>query len=84
MFLDTYLEEFPAIEPVQEFMALALNGLSKNSFLSVEEKRAVVDWYKGYFKEKNELIVEALETERLENEYRENLEMEKERQNKNM
>ncbi len=84
MFLDAYLEEFPDIAPVQEFMVLALNGLSKNSFLSVGEKRAVVEWYKTYFKEKEELIVEALEAERLENEYRENLELEKEKQNKNM
>jgi hypothetical protein len=84
VFLDAFLEEFPDIAPVQEFMVLALNGLSKNSFLSVGEKRAVVEWYKTYFKEKEELIVEALQAERLENEYRENLELEKEKQNKNM
>ena len=66
VFLDHHLEEFPDIEPVQEFMTLVLNGLSKNSFLSVDEKKEIVRWYKSYFEEKLDIIKEALEIERSE------------------
>lgn len=79
VFLDNYLEEFPDIAPIQEFMTLALNGLSKNGFLSVDEKKAIVEWYKDYFKEKEDLIREALGAEQQEAEYREKLAREKER-----
>ena len=60
-------------------MTLALNGLSKNGFLSVDEKKAIVEWYKDYFKEKEDLIREALGAEQQEAEYREKLAREKER-----
>jgi len=66
VFLDSYLEKFPQIEPIQEFMVLALNGLSQNSFLSLNEKKEIIDWYIKYFKEKEELIKEALESEKKE------------------
>lgn len=66
VFLDSYLEKFPQIEPIQEFMVLALNGLSQNSFLSLNEKKEIIDWYIKYFKEKEELIKEALESEKTE------------------
>ena len=73
VFLENYLEEFPNIEPVQEFMTLVLNGLSKNSFISLTEKKDIISWYKNYFNEKEDLIQEALESEKLEYEYRKNL-----------
>jgi small subunit ribosomal protein S31 len=63
VFLDSYLEKFPQIEPIQEFMVLALNGLSQNSFLSLNEKKEIIDWYIKYFKENEELIKKALESE---------------------
>lgn len=74
VFLDNYLEQFPDIEPVQEFMTLVLNGLSKNSFISLSEKKDIITWYKNYFNEKEDLIQEALESEKLEYEYRKNIE----------
>ena len=69
VFLDSYLENFPQIEPIQEFMVLALNGLSQNSFLSLNEKKEIIDWYKKYFEEKKELIREALQKEKEEAEF---------------
>lgn len=77
VFLDSHLEQFPDIAPVQEFMTLVLNGLSKNSFLSVDEKETIIDWYRNYFDEKKDLILEALNAERQEAEYREQLELQK-------
>ena len=69
IFLDHHLEEFPDIEPIQEFMTLVLNGLSKNSYISVEEKKEIIGWYKNYFNEKLDIIKEGLEIEREEFEH---------------
>ena len=77
VFLENYLEQFPDITAVQEFMTLVLNGLSKNSHLSIEEKRGIISWYRNYFTEKQPLIEEALNAERLEQEYHAKLEMQK-------
>ncbi|RNA33380.1 28S ribosomal mitochondrial [Brachionus plicatilis] len=74
VFLDHYLEEFPQIEPIQNFMTLALNGLSQNSFLSIKEKKEIIDWYKTYFNDKMDIIKEALEAERQEASFRESIE----------
>jgi small subunit ribosomal protein S31 len=70
IFLDHYLEKFPLVEPLQEFMTLVLNGLSKNSFLSVQEKKDIINWYLEYFNEKLDVIKEALLAEKQEEEYR--------------
>ena len=50
---------------------------SKNSHLSIEEKRGIISWYRNYFTEKQPLIEEALNAERLEQEYHAKLEMQK-------
>ena len=52
--------------PIQEFMTLILNGLSKNGFISIEEKKNIINWYKEYFEKKKDLIEEALDAEQLE------------------
>ena len=75
------MDQFPDIAPVQEFMTLVLSGLSKNSFLSLQEKQDIIGWYKKYFDEKQELILEALNAERQEAEYREQLEQKKQQNN---
>ena len=62
--LDMYLDEFPKLEPIQRFMAIVLNGLSKNSFMTVEEKRDMIKWYKDYFQERIQILEEALEAEK--------------------
>ena len=69
VFLDSFLEDFPKIEPIQEFMTLVLNGISKNSYLTIDEKKSIIEWYKSYFDEKQGLILEALEAEKQESEY---------------
>ena len=58
-------------------MTLVLNGISQNSFLGVDEKKQIIEWYKDYFKEKEGLIRESLETDRQEAAYRQSLEVEK-------
>ena len=54
-------------------MTLALNGLSQNSFLSLNEKKEIIQWYKNYFNEKQDLIKEALLNEEKEAEYKKSL-----------
>ena len=73
VFLDKYLAEFPQLEPVQKFMRIILTGLSQNSYLSVKEKRETIEWYKRYFAEKLDIITEALEAEKYEAEYEQNV-----------
>ena len=69
IFLESYLEKFPQLEPIQQFMTLVLNGISHNSFLNFNEKMEIIEWYKNYFEKKLDIINEALEAERLEKEY---------------
>ena len=54
-------------------MILVLNGLSKNSNLSLIEKKEIIEWYKNFFNEKKNIIDEAIEAEREEANYRESL-----------
>ena len=69
VFLESYLEDFPQVEPIQQFMTLVLNGLSQNSFLDINEKKEIIEWYKKYFEEKLDFIKEALDIEQKEQEY---------------
>lgn len=39
-------------------MELVCTGLSKNPHLTVERKKAHIEWYKNYFAEKEELLKE--------------------------
>jgi len=58
VFLDNLLVDFPKRGPVRHFMELVINGLSKNPYLTVSQKREHVDWYKQYFSDKYKLIEE--------------------------
>lgn len=73
VFLDHHLERFPDIEPIQQFMTLAINGLSQNGFISLKEKVEIIDWYRNYFNERLELINEALQAEQKERDFNESL-----------
>jgi dTDP-4-dehydrorhamnose 3,5-epimerase-like enzyme len=44
-------------------MTLVLNGLSLNSFLTLNEKKEIINWYKEYFEKKDEIIRLSLENE---------------------
>jgi small subunit ribosomal protein S31 len=66
--LDHYLDEFPQVELIQNFMRLVITGLSKNAFMTAKEKQETIYWYKNYFNDKIEVIYESLKLEQLENE----------------
>ncbi|XP_062981341.1 small ribosomal subunit protein mS31 isoform X2 [Elgaria multicarinata webbii] len=67
IFLDKYLADFPKEGPIRHFMELVTCGLSKNPYLSVKEKVQHIEWFRDYFKEKEELLkeIEAHEKEAL-------------------
>lgn len=59
--LDMHLEDWcPSRGPVRHFMELVCVGLSKNNFLSAEEKKDHILWYKQYFEEKKENLGELM------------------------
>lgn len=59
VFLERHLEGWcPRRGPIRHFMELVCTGLSKNPYLTVERKKAHIEWYKNYFAEKEELLKE--------------------------
>ncbi|XP_060089141.1 small ribosomal subunit protein mS31 isoform X2 [Heteronotia binoei] len=58
LFLEKHLADFPKEGPVRHFMELVTCGLSKNPYMSVKEKVEYIDWFRSYFKEKEELLKE--------------------------
>ena len=49
VFLEYLLDDFPSKGPVRRFMELVINGLQRNPFLSVEQKKERVRWFHDYF-----------------------------------
>ncbi|XP_049804021.1 28S ribosomal protein S31, mitochondrial isoform X1 [Schistocerca nitens] len=59
VFLEHYLEPWcPKRGPIRHFMELVCVGLSKNSFVTAEEKRKHIEWYRDYFASKKDLLEE--------------------------
>lgn len=59
VFLERYLEPWcPKRGPIRHFMELVCVGLSKNSFVTAEEKRKHIEWYRDYFESKKDLLAE--------------------------
>ncbi|XP_076317211.1 mitochondrial ribosomal protein S31 isoform X2 [Tachypleus tridentatus] len=56
IFLEHLLEGFPEQGPVRHFMELVITGLSQNPYLTVERKKDHVEWFRKYFKEKEQII----------------------------
>jgi small subunit ribosomal protein S31 len=54
-------------------MSLVLNGISRNSYLKIEEKKEIIEWYKNYFNDKLDIIQESLKAEQIEQLYQESL-----------
>ena len=50
------MEGFPEKGPVRHFMELVVNGLSKNPYLTVQQKHEHVNWFRDYFGDKLTLI----------------------------
>ncbi len=61
IFLERFLTDFPKQGPVRHFMELVTVGLSKNPFLTVEQKQEHIEWFKEYFSDKYGLIDELTE-----------------------
>uniref|UniRef100_A0A3P8V734 Small ribosomal subunit protein mS31 n=1 Tax=Cynoglossus semilaevis TaxID=244447 RepID=A0A3P8V734_CYNSE len=60
IFLDKHLEKgFPRQGPVRHFMELVVVGLSKNPFLTVQQKKDHIDWFRDYFQQKKDVLKEA-------------------------
>lgn len=60
VFLEDQIQDFPRRGPIRHFMELVLVGLSKNPYLTVQHKREHIDWFRQYFKDKRDVLEEAL------------------------
>lgn len=59
VFMERHLKEWcPKSGPVRHFMELVCVGLSKNPYLTVQEKINHIMWYKDFFKSKQNLLQE--------------------------
>lgn len=62
VFLEEYIESWcPQKGAVHNFMELICIGLSKNPYLSVQQKREHLDWYRNYFEEKRDILQRIIE-----------------------
>ncbi|XP_054899697.1 28S ribosomal protein S31, mitochondrial [Poeciliopsis prolifica] len=60
VFLEKHLEDgFPRQGPVRHFMELVVAGLAKNPYLTVEQKKEHISWFRDYFHQKEEVLNEA-------------------------
>ncbi|KAG7515118.1 28S ribosomal protein S31, mitochondrial [Solea senegalensis] len=60
IFLDEHLKEgFPRQGPVLHFMELVVAGLSKNPYLTVQQKKEHISWFRDYFHQKEDVLKEA-------------------------
>ncbi|XP_071316584.1 small ribosomal subunit protein mS31 [Trachinotus anak] len=60
VFLEKHLSEgFPSQGPVRHFMELVVAGLSRNPYLTVQQKREHISWFRDYFHQKEDILKEA-------------------------
>ncbi|XP_053187635.1 28S ribosomal protein S31, mitochondrial [Scomber japonicus] len=60
IFLDKHLEEgFPRQGPVRHFMELVVAGLSRNPYVTVQQKKEHISWFRDYFHQKQNVLKEA-------------------------
>ncbi|KAF3705955.1 28S ribosomal protein S31, mitochondrial [Channa argus] len=60
IFLEKHLEDgFPRQGPVRHFMELVVAGLSKNPYLTVQQKMEHISWFRDYFHQKEDVLKEA-------------------------
>lgn len=60
VFLDHLTEDFPKRGPLRHFIDLVVVALSKNAFLTAEQKREHIQWFREYFTTKQEILIETL------------------------
>ncbi|XP_038674122.1 28S ribosomal protein S31, mitochondrial isoform X2 [Scyliorhinus canicula] len=58
IFIEKHLNGFPEQGPIRHFMELVVNGLSKNPYLTVQQKIEHIDWFRQYFHEKEDILKE--------------------------
>ncbi|KAL7296699.1 hypothetical protein TKK_0010113 [Trichogramma kaykai] len=59
IFLEHHLKGWcPKRGPIKHFMELVCVGLSKNHYMTIEEKKGHINWYKEYFEDKRGLLQE--------------------------
>lgn len=62
IFLQEYIESWcPRKGAVHNFMELLCVALSKNPYLTVQQKREHLDWYRDYFEEKKDILQRIIE-----------------------
>ncbi|GAB1607730.1 hypothetical protein Ahia01_001056900, partial [Argonauta hians] len=60
VFLQDLIADFPQKGPIHRFMELVITGLSQNPYLTVQQKKDHVNWFKKYFEEKSYILKEEL------------------------
>lgn len=61
IFLEQHLEGWcPERGPVRHFMELVCVGLSKNPYITAQEKKEHILWYRDYFESKKELLKQVI------------------------
>lgn len=59
VFLEKHLEEgFPHHGPVRHFMELVIAGMSRNPYLTVQQKKDHISWFRDYFSQKEDVLKE--------------------------
>nr|CAD7444883.1 unnamed protein product [Timema bartmani] len=59
IFLEQHIESWcPKRGPVRHFMELVCVGLSKNPYITVQDKKDHLDWFRQYFESKKEILTE--------------------------
>lgn len=67
IFLEEHLHPWcPEKGAVRNFMELICIGLSKNPYLSVQQKYEHIEWYRDYFEEKKQILQQVAERSRKE------------------
>lgn len=61
IFLEDHLEPWcPKRGPIRHFMELVCVGLSKNYFITAQEKRDHILWFRDYFEQKKDLLKQVI------------------------
>ncbi|XP_053661077.1 28S ribosomal protein S31, mitochondrial [Anopheles marshallii] len=64
VFLEEHLEPWcPKKGPIRHFMELVCVGLSKNHYITAQEKRDHICWFRDYFEQKKEILKDIIVTE---------------------
>uniref|UniRef100_A0A182SMT9 Small ribosomal subunit protein mS31 n=1 Tax=Anopheles maculatus TaxID=74869 RepID=A0A182SMT9_9DIPT len=64
VFLEEHLEPWcPSKGPIRHFMELVCVGLSKNHYITAQEKRDHIFWFRDYFEQKKEILKDIIVAE---------------------